>query len=95
MAEAGRSDGFRNGVQRCAPATDGHNHHRPHHRDAQDGIDALVATVDLPEIVRDSTGALSPDAVRSLRSETMRADDVLAESVDRVLRRKRPDPVDS
>ena len=53
----------------------------------------VIAAIDLPEIVRESTGALSSDAVRTIRAEGMRADDVLAGVVDRVLRRKRAEPV--
>jgi hypothetical protein len=44
--------------------------------------------------VRDSSGALSSDAVRTVRAEGMQADDVVAGFVDRVLRRRlRPQPV--
>jgi hypothetical protein len=54
----------------------------------------VIAAIDLPEIVRDSTGALSSDAVRTVRAEGMQADDVMAGFVDRVLRRRpRPEPV--
>lgn len=54
----------------------------------------VIAAIDLPEIVRDSTGALSSDAVRTVRAEGMQADDVVAGFVDRVLRRRlRPQPV--
>jgi hypothetical protein len=53
----------------------------------------VIAAIDLPEIVRDSTGALSSDAVRTVRAEGMQADDMLAAFVDRVLRRRpRPEP---
>jgi hypothetical protein len=53
----------------------------------------VIAAIDLPEIVRDSTGALSSDAVRTIQAEGMRADDALASFVDRVLRRRRAEPV--
>jgi hypothetical protein len=54
----------------------------------------VIAAIDLPEIVRDSTGALSSDAVRTVRASGMQADDVAASFVDRVLgRRRRPDPL--
>jgi hypothetical protein len=48
----------------------------------------VIAAIDLPEIVRDSTGALSSDAVRTVRAEGMHADDAAAGFVDRVLRRR-------
>jgi hypothetical protein len=53
----------------------------------------VIASIDLPEIVRDSTGALSSDAVRTIRVEGMHADDAVAGFVDRVLRRRRAEPV--
>jgi hypothetical protein len=53
----------------------------------------VIAAIDLPEIVRDSTGALSSDAVRTIQAEGMHADDVVASFVDRVLRRRRAEPV--
>ena len=54
----------------------------------------VIAAIDLPEIVRDSTGALSSDAVRTVRAEGAQADEVVAGFVDRVLRRRlRAEPV--
>jgi hypothetical protein len=53
----------------------------------------VIAAIDLPEIVRDSTGALSSDAVRTIQAEGMHADDAVASFVDRVLRRRRAEPV--
>lgn len=54
----------------------------------------VIAAIDLPEIVRDSTGALSSDAVRAVRAGGMDADDLAAGFVDRLLgRRRRSDPV--
>lgn len=50
----------------------------------------VVDAIDLTEILRQSTGVVSSDAVRGLRAEGMRADDVVAGFVSRVLRR--PDP---
>lgn len=47
----------------------------------------IIEGVDLPEIIRSSTGTLATDAVRSVRSETMRADEAVAGFVDRLLRR--------
>jgi hypothetical protein len=55
---------------------------------------SVIDAIDLPEIVRESTGALSSDAVRAVRAESRRADDRVAGLFDRLLRRKelgRPD----
>jgi hypothetical protein len=50
----------------------------------------IIEGVDLPEIVRSSTGTMATDAVRSVRAESMRADDAVAGFVDRLLRRSPP-----
>ena len=47
----------------------------------------VIDAIDLPEIVRESTGALSSDAVRAVRAESRRADDRIAGVFDRLLRR--------
>jgi hypothetical protein len=49
----------------------------------------VVDAIDLPEIIRHSTGALTSDTVRSVRTETRHADAVVAGVVDRLLRRPR------
>jgi hypothetical protein len=48
---------------------------------------SVIDAIDLPEIVRESTGALSSDAVRAVRAEGRRADEKVAGLVDRLLRR--------
>lgn len=48
---------------------------------------SVIDAIDLPEIVRESTGALSSDAVRAVRVESRKADDRVASLVDRLLRR--------
>ncbi len=48
---------------------------------------SVIDAIDLPEIVRESTGALSSDAVRAVRAESRKADDRVAGLVDRLLRR--------
>jgi hypothetical protein len=53
---------------------------------ARDVLDAI----DLPEILRESTGAVSSEAVRGLRAEGVQADDAVTRFVARMLRR--PDP---
>lgn len=52
-------------------------------------VDSVVAAIYLPEIVRDSTGHLASEAVRSVRAEGMQADDAVAGFVDRLLRWRR------
>lgn len=49
----------------------------------------VIDAVDLPEIVRRSTGSLTSETVRSVRTEAMHADDVVTGVVDRLLRRSR------
>jgi len=49
----------------------------------------VIDDIDLPEILRQSTGAVSSEAVREIRDESMLADEALARFVDRVLRRRR------
>jgi hypothetical protein len=52
----------------------------------------VIDAIDLHEIVRESTGALSSDAVRAVRVETRRADDRVAGMFDRLLRRNQYGP---
>jgi hypothetical protein len=49
----------------------------------------VIDAVDLPDIVRHSTGTLTSETVRSVRTEAMHADDVVTGLVDRLLRRSR------
>jgi hypothetical protein len=49
----------------------------------------VIDAIDLPDIVRDSTGTMASDAVRTVRVEGMQADDAVAGLVDRLLRRSR------
>lgn len=56
---------------------------------------SVIDAIDLPEIVRESTGALSSDAVRAVRAEGRRADDKVAGLVDRLLRRPAARSTDS
>ncbi|TWF75072.1 hypothetical protein FHX44_11956 [Pseudonocardia hierapolitana] len=50
----------------------------------------VIDAIDLPEIIRQSSRALSSETVHGLRAEGMHADDAVARFVGRVLRR--PDP---
>jgi hypothetical protein len=47
----------------------------------------VIDAIDLPEIIRHSTGTLTTDSVRSVRAQAVQADDVVAGFVGRLLRR--------
>ena len=49
----------------------------------------VIDAVDLPEIVRRSTGTLRSETVRSVRTEARHADDAVSGLVDRLLHRQR------
>jgi hypothetical protein len=49
----------------------------------------VVNGIDLPEIIRQSTGAMASDVVRDARMESIDADVAIARLVDRVIRRRR------
>ena len=57
-------------------------------------VSEVLAVIDLPEIVRESTGSAASEVVRDLRTESARADDVVARIVDRLLRRQRRLPTE-
>jgi hypothetical protein len=50
----------------------------------------VIDAIDLPEILRQSSGAVSSQAARVVRTEGMNADESVARFVDRVLRRTTP-----
>lgn len=50
----------------------------------------VIDAIDLPEIVRHSTGTLTSDTIRTVRREAMQADDVVGGLFDRLLRRQVP-----
>ena len=50
--------------------------------------DQLIAEIDLPELIRESTGAVTSETVRSVRMRSADADMLLARVVDRLLRRR-------
>ncbi|EME17554.1 hypothetical protein [Rhodococcus triatomae] len=52
--------------------------------------DQVIEGVDLPQIIRDSTGSLSEEAVRGVRSQGMHADDAVAGFVGRLFGRDNP-----
>ena len=49
----------------------------------------IVNGIDLPEIIRQSTGSMAFDVVRDVRMESIDADMAIARLVDRVIRRRR------
>ncbi|MGH8969050.1 MAG: hypothetical protein ACRDV1_03790 [Actinomycetes bacterium] len=50
---------------------------------------SVIDAIDLPEIVRESTGALASETVVGVRMRTVEADERLTRVVDRILRRRR------
>lgn len=53
--------------------------------------DQVIEGVDLPQIIRESTGSLSTEAVRGARVQGMQADDAVAGFVDRLFGRDKSD----
>ena len=49
----------------------------------------VITAIDLPEILRQSTGPAASEVVRGIRVEGAQADDVVSRVVDRLLRRER------
>ena len=50
----------------------------------------VIETIDLPAILRESSGVVSSQAVRVVRTEGMNADESVSRFFDRVLRRPHP-----
>jgi CBS-domain-containing membrane protein len=50
-------------------------------------LDALLDAADLPEIIRESTGALASDTVRRTRLRGIAADEAVRQARNRLLRR--------
>jgi hypothetical protein len=55
----------------------------------------VVEEIDLPEIIRDSTGSMASETVRGVRMQGIEADEAVARVVDRVLLRHRPRRTDA
>ena len=54
-------------------------------------VDEVLEEIDLPAIIRDSTGSIASETVRGVRMTGISADDALTRAVDRALfRRRRP-----
>ena len=49
----------------------------------------VVNGIDLPEIIRQSTGSMASDVVRDVRMESIEADMAIARLIDRIIRRRR------
>src|SRR4051794_32375001 len=49
----------------------------------------VIAAVDLPRIIRESSGAVTSEAVRGVRAQSMEADQAISRVVDRMLLRRR------
>jgi hypothetical protein len=49
----------------------------------------VINEIDLPEIIRDSTGTMASQVVREARMQSIDADEAVARLVDKVLRRRR------
>jgi hypothetical protein len=55
----------------------------------------VIEAIDLPEIIRDSTGSMASEAVRGVRMQSIEADEAVARVLDRVFRRRRTPPTSS
>ena len=44
----------------------------------------VIAEIDLPEIIRDSTGAMASDTLLGVRMQSISGDDAIARAVDRL-----------
>lgn len=54
--------------------------------------DQIIDGVDLPAIIRESTGTVTAEVMTDVRTQTARADDVVAGFVDRMLGRQPGSP---
>jgi hypothetical protein len=55
----------------------------------------VVDGIDLPKIIRESTGSVASEGLRGVRMQSIEADQALAQLIDRVLLRRRPRRADS
>src|SRR5215218_4059153 len=55
----------------------------------------VVNGIDLPEIIRESTGSMASDVVRDARMQTIDADVAIARVIDRIIRRRRARSTDA
>jgi hypothetical protein len=52
-------------------------------------VEEVLAAIDLPAIIRDSTGSLTSETVRSARLTGISADDAISRSIERLVFRRR------
>ena len=52
----------------------------------------VIAEIDLPEIIRESTGSVASETVRGVRMRGISGDDVVGRAVDRLRHRRQPEP---
>jgi hypothetical protein len=53
----------------------------------------VVVGIDLPQLIRDSTGSVASEGIAGVRMQGMEADQALTQLVDRLLRRRRRPPL--
>jgi hypothetical protein len=55
-------------------------------------VEQVINAIDLPEIIRESTGSVASETVRGARMQGIAADDAIGRAVDRLFRRGRTPP---
>ena len=55
-------------------------------------VEEVIAAIDLPAIIRDSTGSMASETVRSARMTGISADEAISRSIERYLFRRRRTP---
>jgi hypothetical protein len=55
----------------------------------------VIEGIDLPELIRESTGSMSSEVVRDVRLQSVEADERVARIIDRLLRRRRTRDTDA
>jgi hypothetical protein len=55
-------------------------------------LDALLDRLDLPAMIRESSGSLASESVRTVRLQSMGADQAVARAIGRLRARRRPAP---
>ena len=56
-------------------------------------VETVIAEIDLPAIIRDSTGSVASSTVRGVRMQSVSGDEAIARAVDRLRLRGRHRPV--
>ena len=55
-------------------------------------VQDVISEIDLPEIIRESTGSVGSETVRGVRMRGISGDDALGRAVDRLRHRRQPEP---